>query len=87
MFFTISLTEYKMFHPDAAEFPTLSQSGLLAALLEKRRGKAARLAHRQAKRQARRQAARATLRRWWAKLHPTVSQAAGPAFAGVTQNG
>ena len=65
---TISLTEYKMRHPGSAEFPTLSQNGALATLLQKQRFKAARLALRQAKWQARRHAVRVCLERWWAKL-------------------
>ncbi len=85
--FTISLAEYRMFHPDTAEFPTLSQRGLLAALLEKRRCKVARLARREAKRQVRRQAVYAWLGRRWASLRPTVSHADGPASASVKRNG
>ena len=57
--FTISLTEYKMLRPDAAEFPTLAQSGVLAELLQRRRLKAAQSARRQARRQARWRAVRA----------------------------
>lgn len=81
--FTISLAEYKMLHPDTAEFPTLSQSGALAALLQKRRFKLALLAHRQAKRQARRQAVRAWFGRWWTRLRGTTSPNPGPVFAAV----
>ena len=79
--FTISLTEYKMLHPDTAEFPTLSQSGMLAVLLEKRRFRLARLARRQAKRQARRQAVRAWFGRWWTRPRGTASPQASPVFA------
>ncbi len=79
--FTISLTEYKMLHPDTAEFPTLSQSGMLAALLQKRRLGLARLLRRQVKRHARRQALRACLRRWWAMLRGSASPQAIPVFA------
>ena len=86
MLFTISLTEYRMGYPDTAEFPTLSQSGLLALLLERRRFKAARLAHRQAARQARRQAIRARLGRLWAKLKTDVPVRAEEPFAGVPQD-
>ncbi|MBE7157335.1 MAG: hypothetical protein INR62_02660 [Rhodospirillales bacterium] len=81
-----SLTEYKMLYPDATEFPTLSQNGLLAVLLEKRRIKAVRRALRQAKRQARRQAVRAWFSRQWAKLRITISQLANPVFVGTTRN-
>ena len=82
----ISLTEYKMSHPDAAEFPTLSQNGLLAVLLEKRRIKAVRRTFRQAKRQARRQAVHAWFARWWAKLPVTTPQSTNPAFVGGTHS-
>ena len=68
MSFTISLTDYKMLHPDTAEFPTLSQSGMLAALLEKRRRRAIHSARREAKRRARWQAVRAWFGRGWTKV-------------------
>ena len=79
--FTISLTEYKMLHPDTAEVPTLSQNGMLAALLQKRQLGLARLARRQAKRHARRQAVRACLRRWWTMLRGNASPHTIPVFA------
>ena len=80
--FTISLTEYKMLHPDTAEVPTLSQNGMLAALLQKRRFKLARLAHRQAKRQARREAMRAWFGRWLpGKPWGNASSQVRPVFA------
>ena len=85
MLSTISLTEYKMRHPDTAEFPTLSQNGALAALLQKRRFKAARLALGQAKRQARRHAMRAWWKRWRAKLRRPASRPAEPTFARVAR--
>ena len=83
MLFTISLTEYKMLHPDTAEFPTLSQNGMLAALLKKRARKAAILAYRQANRRARRQAVCAWFGRWWRRLPETASPQAAPLFAAV----
>lgn len=82
--FTISLTEYKMLHPDTAEIPTLSQSGMLGVLLQKRQFKLACLARRQAKRQARRQAVRAWFRRWWTKLRGTSSPQVSPVFAAAS---
>ena len=78
--FSISLADYKMLHPDSAEFPTLSQSGLLAILLQKKQHKAARLALRQAKRRARRQAARVWLSRWRVRLRLPGFHQAEPAF-------
>ena len=84
--FTINLIEYRMGYPNTAEFPTLSQSGLLALLLERRRFKSSRLARRRATRQARRQAIRACLGRFWAKLTGNVSARADAAFAGVPRN-
>ena len=79
--FTISLTEYKMLHPDTAEVPTLSQSGMLAALLQKRQFKLACLARRQAKRRAKREAVRAWFGRWWTRLGGNASLEVSPGFA------
>lgn len=80
--FTIGLTEYKMLHPDTAEVPTLSQNGMLAVLLQKRRCKLTCLTHRQAKCQARRQALRAWFGRWLTKLSwGTASSQVNPVLA------
>jgi hypothetical protein len=38
---TYTLHEYRLRYPDSAEFPTLTQSGLLAVLLERQRQKTA----------------------------------------------
>ncbi len=84
--YTIGLTEYKMLHPDTAEYPTLSQSGMLAALLQKRRFKLAGLAHRQAKRRAHQQAVRAWFGRWWTKLRGTASANSGSALSAAARN-
>jgi hypothetical protein len=43
-----TLHEYRLRYPDSAEFPTLTQSGLLAVLLERQRLKAADRARRSA---------------------------------------
>jgi hypothetical protein len=43
-----TIHEYRLRHPETAEVPTLTQSGLLALLLERQRHKAASRARRQA---------------------------------------
>jgi hypothetical protein len=45
---TYTLHEYRLRYPDTAEFPTLTQSGLLAVLLQRQRQKAASQARRRA---------------------------------------
>ena len=86
MLSTISLTEYKMRHPRTAEFPTLSQSGALAVLLQRQRFKAARRALRQAKRQAWRHAMRAWWKRWRAKFRQPASHPEEPTFGYVARH-
>ena len=85
MFSPINLTEYRMRHPDTAEFPTLSQSGALAVLLQRQRFKAVGRAHQQAKRQARHQGLHTWLKHWRAKLRRSVAHLARPTLARVVR--
>ena len=81
MFSPINLTEYRMRHPDTAEFPTLSQSGVLAVLLQRQRFKAARRAQQQAKRQTRCQGLHTWWKHWRAELRRSVAHLARPKLA------
>lgn len=85
MSFPISLNEYRMRYPDTAEFSTLSQSGVLAALLQVQRFKVARHAHQQAKRQSRCQRVRSWWKRWRAKLRLPAAHLAGPTSARIVR--
>lgn len=80
---SISMSEYRILNPQTAEVPTLTQSRVLAAVLERVRIKEARRARSAARRKALMEAALNAVLHPWEQLMSVFHHAPQPALARV----